>query len=159
MAREEHDREDLLGEATALVERVELLVDHVTVVAGFRRDGAASFFFGAEPVYQFNARGELRRAFDGGRIIKADRGQLAALTRERSDTEVALVRHDLSDEETVAFVAAMMLRLARLREVLSTNTFTLVGQVPADGEVNGRVADWLSSLPERVVVASAPGVS
>src|SRR5688572_18570527 len=65
MARQEQDREDILREATALVERVELLIPEFPepIVAGFRRDGSASFFFGADPVLQFNAQGKLRRAF------------------------------------------------------------------------------------------------
>src|SRR5688572_26999220 len=68
MSRRESDREDLLREATALVERVELLVpgEGEPVVAGFRRDGSLSVFFGPEAVYQFNSAGELRRAFAGG---------------------------------------------------------------------------------------------
>ncbi len=70
MARDESSREDLLREATALVERIEL-VPHATdpliaasdlfdkhIVAGFRRDGALSVFFGEDPVYHFNAEGE-----------------------------------------------------------------------------------------------------
>lgn len=45
MARSEGPREDLLAEAVALVERVELSTDssEVPVVIGFRKDGCASF--------------------------------------------------------------------------------------------------------------------
>src|SRR5687767_7509073 len=98
MAREETDREDILREATALVERVELLVPGCaeSVVMGFRRNGSASFFFGADPVYQFNTSGELRRAFVTGQLIKADRGTLAAFDRHRTETEVQFVRRDLN---------------------------------------------------------------
>src|SRR3954447_20411722 len=101
MSRHESDREDLLREATALVERIELTVGgfDLPVVCGFRRDGAASFYFGADPVYQFNAVGQLRRAFVAGRLIKAERGRLVALSRERTENEVALVRHELSAAE------------------------------------------------------------
>ena len=58
MAREEHARENLIAEATALVERVELLLAGLPepVVAGFRPDGSASLFFADDPVYQFNSR-------------------------------------------------------------------------------------------------------
>ena len=47
MARQESNREDLLREATALVERVELHVPafEEPIVVGFRRDGCASFLF------------------------------------------------------------------------------------------------------------------
>src|SRR5204863_2544475 len=78
MAREESSREDLLREATALVERIELIPNGSTsdgrIVAGFRRNGALSVFFGEDPVYQFNAAGELRRAYTDGKLLKADRG-------------------------------------------------------------------------------------
>ena len=73
MARNQSDREDLLREATALVERAELRISGWSepVVVGFRRGGGASLFFGGKEVYQFNAGGELRRAFVAGRLIKA----------------------------------------------------------------------------------------
>ena len=52
MALHEQDREDLLSEATALVQRVELRVEGFAepVIVGFRRGGEASVFFGADPV-------------------------------------------------------------------------------------------------------------
>jgi hypothetical protein len=83
MARQPEDREDLLAEATALVERAELRLpgDARTIVAGFRATGCGSLFFGADPVYQFNSARQLRRAFVGGELYKAERGQLVALTR------------------------------------------------------------------------------
>src|SRR5262245_10991650 len=95
MAREESDREDLLREATALVERIELIVDIGNagqhVVAGFRTNGAASIFFGADPVYQFNAAGELRRAYCDGVLIKGSRGRLVSLSRKRLANESLLL--------------------------------------------------------------------
>src|SRR5512138_3714273 len=107
MSRHESDREDLLREATALVERVELSVAGMTenVVAGFRRDGAASFFFGADPVYQFNAAGELRRAFVGGLLYKTDRGKLVEMRRERTAEAVELRSRQLDAVETASFLA------------------------------------------------------
>jgi len=85
MAQSEHDREDILREATALVERVELrLPDQPeAVVAGFRRDGSASFFFGVEPVLQFNTLKEFRRGYEGGQLLKAVHGQIVSLRKMR----------------------------------------------------------------------------
>ena len=50
MARHQEDREDILREATALVERVELEIENLEdpVVVGFRRDSGPAFFFGAD---------------------------------------------------------------------------------------------------------------
>lgn len=158
MARQEHDREDLLAEATALVQRVELRAGGEVLVAGFRRDGSASLFFGADPVYQFNSRGQLRRAFVDGRLLKADRGRLAALTRSRTATEVALVRHDLDATQTAALLGALAVRLAGLRDALARGSFAVLRQVPADEKVVGRLADWLASLPTEIHIASSPRV-
>src|SRR5262245_38526664 len=109
MSRRESDREDLLREATALVERAELNVPGYNdpIVAGFRKDGSASFYFGADLVCQFNAAGELRRAYVASLLYKAERGRLVALRRQRSDTEVALVRCTLDDAESAALVETL----------------------------------------------------
>jgi len=45
----------------------------VTIVAGFRRDGSGSVYFDAEPVYQFNSAGHLRRGFAAGKMFKASK--------------------------------------------------------------------------------------
>src|SRR5262245_11539562 len=107
MGREESDREDLLREATALVERIELAPDfgHAGehIVVGFRANGAASFFFGADSVFQFNAAGELRRAYCGGQLIKASRGQLVSLARQRLENETQLLSRKLTDDEQAKF--------------------------------------------------------
>ena len=102
MAHYESDREDLLRQATALVERAEILLPGLTepLVVGFRRDGSVSFFFGADPVYQFNAAGELRRAYLDGLLYKADRGRLVQMRARAVATEVVLVSVELADRET-----------------------------------------------------------
>ncbi len=159
MAREESDREDLLREATALVERAEIqLKDGESIVVGFRRDGSASVFFGGEPVYQFNARDELRRAFVGGRIIKAENGRLASLERRREAARVVLLRHELDLQEAEALCTEMMDRLSRLRTALATGEFTLVGQAPADSDIVARIRCWLDGLGKRIAIANAPHV-
>src|SRR5262245_33423639 len=128
MSRRESDREDLLREATALVERAEFTLadDREPIVVGFRRDGSASFYFGADPVFQFNAASELRRAFVGGLLYKAERGRLVALRRERSETELALVRSEISDEQSEALLADLKSRLSQLYAALASDSFTLV---------------------------------
>src|SRR5437762_12535268 len=158
MPQHESNREDLLREATALVDRVELRVPgfHDPIVAGFRRDGAASFFFGADPVYQFNSAGELRRGFVGGLLYKAERGGLIALRRERSDTEVALLRTELKSEETKSPRASARDDLTRLHRALEAATFSLVGEVPAGAGVAGRVRQWMDRLPPTIRAAQAP---
>ena len=158
MARQESDREDLLREATALVERAELQIpgESEPVTAGFRKDGSLSLFFGGDPVYQFNTAGELRRAFADGLLYKAERGRLVSLRRERSEHEVALVRRELTGDETVAFLAAAHQRLLRLGKALQSGQSQLLGQVPADGEAPARVGKWLDALPAELAIAFRP---
>jgi hypothetical protein len=160
MSRRESDREDLLREATALVERAEFTLadDRGPVVVGFRRDGSASFYFGSDPVFQFNTAGELRRAFIGGLLYKAERGRLVALRRERSESEVALVRSEISDEQVAAVLADLKGRLSRLHTELASGSFTLIGKVPADADVKNRIINWLAAVPATIATARAAGV-
>ena len=160
MAREESDREDLLREATALVRRIELRVPNEaeSIVFGFRRDGAASVFFGADPVYQFNAARELRRAYVGGKLLKADRGALAELTRVRTATEVQLVRHDLDAAQTATFLQTMLARLTQFAEALAHSDVQIVGQVPPDGDLLPACREELTQLCALPRIASSPRV-
>lgn len=161
MAQEEHDREDLLAEATALVERVELrlAIFSAPLVIGFRREGAASFYFGAEPAYHFNSAGLLRRAFASGLLYKAERGRLVSLDRRRAAGEVQLVRHPLTDEETQTFLAALTARLLALREAVEQRRFERTRQEPEEADVISRVREWLAEYGERVAIANSPRVS
>lgn len=169
MARQESSREDLLGEATALVERIELvphastkqilksIVPPTPIVAGFRKSGSLSLFFGEDPVYQFNAQGELRRAYRRGRLYKAVRGQLASLQRNRSDEKTELVRHDLTIAEQTHLVDDMIVHLSDFAKLLNSNEFDINGQVPADADILSRLRKWLvthNGLP----IAKRPNV-
>lgn len=169
MAEQEVDREDLLREATALVERIELRWgrgDSVRtgamggeaepLVIGFRRDGAISFFFGVDPVLQFNAQGELRRAYRHGKLLKAERGLLVELKRERSPGAVRLVRREVPLEETRAWLEGVVRRLQQLQEQLQNHVYAISGQVPEDRDVLGRVQSWLDQLPALIVIARRP---
>jgi hypothetical protein len=157
MAREEHERENLLAEATALVQRVQLdTPDGHSIVVGFRRDGSASIFFDEEPVYQFNSRGELRRAHLDGALYKAEHGRLVRLLRHRVPGEVQLVRRELSDDETNAFMQDVARRLGALAQTLRDSGYRLVGCVPADVDVLGRALHWLDALPSTIAIAQSP---
>ena len=164
MAREESDREDLLRDATALVERVEIVLHGVSaedesnrVLIGFRRGGAASFFFGDDPVYQFNTGGELRRAYSDGLLYKAVRGRLVALERVRTASEVRLQRHELNDDEQRDFMRKVQKRLTELAAALSNGQYEIVAQVPSDADVIGRARNWLAEQ-RSYRIAAAPNV-
>jgi hypothetical protein len=161
MVREEQDREDLMREATALVQRIELRLNRVSepVVVGFRANNAASIFFGGDPVYQFNVAAELRRAFVEGVIYKAEKGKLVALRRERSEQQVSLVRHDLSDPEIARFRDECRERIRSLRSIIRQGDFEIVAQVPSDGLTANRIIGWLSDLEETIRFAHSPRVA
>jgi hypothetical protein len=159
MARDESDREDLLREATALVERIELSArdgliprpvpvrdrERGNIVIGFRAGGAVSIFFGADPVYQFNTAGELRRAYCDGLLFKADRHRLVSLRRVREHDAVQLVRQELTDPEQSAFLSRMSGDLRDLRTRLHRDAYDIVGQIPVDADVSARALAWLDS--------------
>lgn len=157
MARDESQREDLLGEATALVERIEFKTAEPceSIVAGFRADGAFSIFFGEDPVYHFNAGGELRRAYCNGLLIKASSGRLVSLRRERTTTETQLIRRELDEFEQSAFTASLQSRLNSLRMQVASDRCTVIRQVPDEKDVLARVADWLSENHEHQIAQRA----
>jgi hypothetical protein len=161
MARHEEQREDLLREATALVERVELRIPGSTesIVAGFRRDQSASVFFGQQLVYQFNSANELRRAFANEQLYKAECGRLVQLTRNRTSDEVQLLQHEVSAAETADFLAHAAARLAELNTALKSGQFQIVGQVPNYADVIGHVRNWLAKLPASISLADRPGIA
>jgi hypothetical protein len=158
MARLAQDREDLLREATALVPRVMLRMPMCgatcEVFAGFRA-GAASLYFGADPVYHFNSEGELRRAFVGDHVIKAAAGRLHVWQVERTTEEVAMQSRVLAPAAEQEFGAALVSRLAELRETLTRQEFELVGQVPADSQAVDQLQTWLAEWREFKVAAVA----
>jgi hypothetical protein len=158
MSRRESDREDLLREATALKERAELQIPgcEEPIVVGFRASGAASVYFGADPVYHFNTTGQLRRAYIGGQLYKAERGRLVALTRQRAAGEVGLIRHDLSATEQFEVLADMQRRLALLAKSLDEKSCVVLRQAPAGADIPNRIGNWLSALPRPILIAQAP---
>lgn len=158
MVREEADREDLMAEATALVERAELSLpgSPENVVVGFRRDGSWSVFFGADPVYQFNSAGELRRAYVGGLLFKADRGRLVSLRRQRADGEVQLLQHRLSDGEMGEFLRQATERLTALADSLRDSAYNLVAVISADADVTGKSLSFVDAIRNPPTIAASP---
>ena len=173
MARQEHEREDLLAEATALVERVEIELTPRSasvgsakteetpgprIVLGFRRDGAASLYWNEDPAWHFNTSGELRRAYHGGRLYKAERGSLVALDRRRMEHEVRLIRHELNATETAAILDELRQSATSLATAIAAGQYRLVGQVPPQADVLGRAAPLLAALSAKVEIAASPRV-
>jgi len=160
MARHEQDREDLLREATALVRRSEFTIaDEASVyVVGFRRNGAGSIYVDAAPVFHFNAAGELRRAYWQGSLIKAERGRLVRLKRERTPHEVRLRSSRLTPAESDACLQLVAHHCSMIRNAVREDTVTVLGQVPPDDNIMADIGRWLASLRQPVPIAQRPNV-
>jgi hypothetical protein len=141
--RHERDREDLMAEAKALVERAEWNVPGLAepVTIGFRRDGSVSCYFGPEEVFQFNSKQQLRRAYRHGRLYKAVDGVLAQLRRERTPTAVHLLRRDLTPMETTEIRQRFGELMTQFLTACQAGQLSLRAEVPAEADVARRVRD------------------
>lgn len=158
MAREEHDREDMLAEARNLVERASLRIpgNDEEVFVGFRRTGGPSFYFGPERAYQFTSVGALRRAFVDGLLYKAETGRVVSLRRQRGVQSIELLRHALSEAEQQAFLDEARWHLNALRDALAVGNVKVAGCVPEGADVVERIGQFLNRVGGQIVVADSP---
>ena len=160
MARQSHDREDLLAEATALVRRVEVTWPsgprREAIVCGFRANGCASVYFSPDWVLHFDSQNRLRRAYLNDLLIVADAGRLASLRRRRTDEEVQLARHELTPDESAALLAEARERLQELRAGLESGAAVCERQVWPEGEPRTDILAWIDALGEPLEIANAP---
>lgn len=163
MSQKESDREDLMREATALIRRAELALPdrpmEDPVIAGFRRDGSLAIYFGADPVYQFDDKHRLRRAYVAGHLYRTQGDTLARLTRERSPQETLLQRHDLTPDELETFLTAARNHLAKLHAAIGSNAVQVIAQIPTDENLLEEIEPFLTeALRENIALAPAfPG--
>lgn len=149
MSREESDREDLLREATAMPERIEVQLEDEpeSWFAGFRRNGAFSLYAGPQRVFQFNTQGELRRGYRDGRLIKADGRQLIWMDRRREGERTVLVSRPFTPEETEGWLAEWKSLQRRLEAGWDNGSIRIVGAAPEADAVSERVRAWLRTTP------------
>lgn len=148
MAQHEEDREDLMREAVALPDRVELSVDgfESLITIGFRSNSAMSIFIGQDPVYQFDPEGRLRRAFVDGLLYRSQHTTLAMLKRERTETQTLLLRTDLADDALLKFRETMRRSLELLEQKLGSAAFRVVRSVPESVSHIARIQTALASV-------------
>ncbi len=137
MAQREDDREDLMKEATALDPRVEWQVDAMdeSVVAGLKKDGSFSIYFGQNPTYQFNEHGQLRRAWFDGCLYRTQGSTLAQLTRSRTQDKTELLRVDLDESELAMFMQRMDSHLRQLQDALRIGAVAVVQVIETRSEL------------------------
>ena len=162
MAAEESDREDLLREATGLVDRIELTVAWLDepLVAGFRINGALSLFLGQAEVYQFDTQCRWRRGYYQGQLLKAVNGQLVQMHRQRGPAATELISRPLTHGEQQVAITRLTERLRQLEAALHAQAYSVVGQVAvsADTVPLPRLTEWLRRRPPVIEVASTPRV-
>lgn len=161
MARDAHDREDLLRDARGLSPRVQLKVTTANGVselfAGFRGE-SLSLYFGQDLVFHFNDLGQLRRAYVADQLLKADRGCLIAMRRERTEAETSLVSRPLADDETRTVLIDLEQRLRELADAVAEGNYRIIGEVPADGSAMTRLQAWLTGRRGPIELAASPHV-
>jgi hypothetical protein len=159
MARHEANREDLMREAVALVERLCLRgADGDEIVIGFRQDGSASIFFNQDPAWHFNRLGELRRAYESGQLIKAERGRLFRMARRREPDRVVLASAPMTDEEQAQWVAAVVNQIKQIQHRWREGELVVAEQIPPDEPVPHRARELLASLAKGFPIARSPSL-
>jgi hypothetical protein len=134
VARVETDREDLFAEAVTLVRRVEgcLPTFPIAVLVGAKSNGDVSFYFGPDRVYHCDASGRFRRAFVEGLLYRSQGNSIGRLRRDRTETETALLRNDLTVDELDEFRSAMHEHLRSLQMAITSGVFAVLRREPVD---------------------------
>ncbi|QDV67805.1 hypothetical protein Poly24_15090 [Rosistilla carotiformis] len=154
MAREPQDREDLLAEASGLPVRGALrLPDDWEVVVGFRDDGSASWFFAADPVFQFDPQFQLRRAYCDGIRYAVAGGQIVRLEQLASTGRIHLTKHPLDRQQSDQLLDRWKQNIHQVRTAFENKTHRWEGaSVPIDA-FEHKVMQWISDVPSPPPIA------
>lgn len=158
MAIHEHDREDLIRDGHTMTFRGELDADGVTVLVGFRPQGQLSLYIGADPVFQFNSHGQLRRVYFQGRRFSAERGNLVELIRDSVGGKVQLNRRQI-DEDTLSLLRSSALNWIEKIGKRIGNPDSLA-RVTGEESIpfRERVTRWIDEHGQSLTIADSPNV-
>ena len=150
MARNEDDKEDLMREASALIERIEISMEinaaGMIVTAGYRRDASLSLYFNQDAFYQFTETGLLRRAWKDGLLYRSQGDTLAALFRNRSSGQVIMERTDLNPVQLAEFRAEMTRNIEELTQNLQSNSVIVRRVAGPDGDLLTKIELSLAEI-------------
>ena len=151
--------EDLLADATALVERAQLELPTINnpFIFGFRTNGALSLFFEDVAVYHFNQRDELRRIFLCGKRYKAEEGQLLSVDRIPQTRGVRLQSAALNPEQTDKLLCGMNQRLDVLDSLFDAGRYQIIEKIPKHVDIIARLHIRIPELLQNRI-AQAPYV-
>ena len=146
-------REDLLRDATALVERELFRIAGWSdpLLIGFRKSGCLSLFCGEDPALHFNSASELRRAFFQQQRLAVAHGQLVILQRKTACQQMRFVSQPLSADQTEELCQALAATIRDIQRALEQGAYESLGSVPSDARVVRRfLAQCPTLLPIRV---------
>lgn len=151
MAKETHDREDLLRDGMAMIHRGQTIIDGKEVFVGYRADGQASLYWDQDPVFQFNSSSELRRVYIDGVKLLAQQRQLLILKRHASAPSL----RELSSDAVMQRLDQCLEKLAALPGSAEEAGWQTVGQDTDD--FHRRVREWAKELrTEGITIADEP---
>ena len=162
MAREPSDREDLLRDAVGIPHRVEFRIDQdePSIVIGFRPNGAVSIYWGQDEHFQFNAAGQLRRAYWQEQLVKAERGRLVTMRREYQAERTVLLSRQMDQHETTHLFERLRVVIQQLTQAIANCQVEIVGVVSQDDrDVLSDADQWLKKMAGAMTIANRPNVT
>ncbi len=168
MAKQTHDREDLLRDGTAMPVRGRFLVGTVEVVVGFRSKGQVSLYWDQDPVFQFDELGQLRRVFFDATRFKAQDGRLVRMAQASDQAAPSVGRLRLageliSDSDQRRILQRLSDCLQQMEQAFANpsadhgiDTLRCVGANQRDFVF--RVRNWLTSLRQPLTISHGPWV-
>ena len=169
MAKQSHDREDLLRDAHVMTFRGRVFADGVEIFLGFRAAGQASLYWDQDPVFQFNSSGELRRLYLGGVRYASESRELVELGAptskptsppEADSRRLVLQRRRVDRSVQATIQATWELCRSSLGELLvggEHDRWEVVGE--SDEDFIERSRAWLDGLAVPLQAAQSPGLS
>ncbi len=153
MARSPHRREDLLAEATAMTARGEFCWEGEAeeCVIGFRDSGAASIYFGEQPVLHFDPRGRLRRMFHQDQQILACNGHLQWRKRAGEGARMEGRLEPLDPGFESRLLGELSDRLARLLAAVAAGDVRWGRTTVPEEQLCSRVAKWSTLVGDLAV--------
>ncbi len=157
MALEEQPREDLMREAVAYAKRslLKMATFDEPVFWGQRRDGAWSIYFGEDPVFQFNGKDELRRAYFESCRYAAKAHRLYRLEKPLNGGQVQLSWiEDAKSERVIQQIVVE--RFAMIMDQLRSNSIEVLQTIPANENPLPTIAQRLQAFVLLPKVANSP---
>ncbi len=149
-----------MREATAYARRIQLLdaPSQTLYFLGLRADGGWSLVIDEDPVYQFNARNELRRAYVAGRKYAAVDGALQLLERDARGGRVKLTQtYDAVAEQRL--LERCLELVHQLSLDLKQNRSEIQGCYPADdNSLTGVMLERLTIVSQSLQIAKVANV-